>query len=149
MDWQTVLVGTIPAVASFAAATITVWLGFKYSLVQQKEAKRLEIRVNFLVQVFRDVEAVCARDPAALAERSHAVERAIADIQLFGTPDLVNLAKEFAEAWEGGGGADLQRLGKELRDELRKELGLCPLSSKLFNLRIGKPLTSPGTDPEP
>ena len=55
-----------------------------------------------------------------------ALEIAIADVQLLGSPEQVQLAQQFASEFVGLGHASLDQLLEALRQELRKELFLSP-----------------------
>jgi hypothetical protein len=63
-------------------------------------------------------------------------EKAVADIQLFGTPKQVELAQAFALGFAENGTHSLDPLLNELRQELRKELNLESVEPKIKYLRI-------------
>jgi hypothetical protein len=63
-------------------------------------------------------------------------ERSIADVQLFGSPKQVQLAREFAKNFARDGNASLDSLLNELRNALRKELNLAPVEPGITFLRM-------------
>ena len=65
-----------------------------------------------------------------------ALESAVADIQLLGSPDQVRLARQFALEFATKGKASLDPLLESLRSELRRELALTPLDEGITFLRI-------------
>jgi hypothetical protein len=74
-----------------------------------------------------------------------ALESAVADIQLLGSPEQVHLARQFALEFAGAGQASLDRLLEALRLELRKELALPPLMEGITFLRIVRDAETPRT----
>jgi hypothetical protein len=64
------------------------------------------------------------------------LEQAISDIQLFGTPDQVRLAQRFGEDLGKTQAAELDSLLTELRNSLRKELGMKAVPGRMLWLRV-------------
>jgi hypothetical protein len=59
-------------------------------------------------------------------------------IQLFGTPNQVEMAKRFASEFAQNQSASLDALLFDLRDSLRAELQLEPFESQITHLRIDR-----------
>ena len=60
------------------------------------------------------------------------------DLQLFGTPEQVRLARKFATDLGTTQEADRDALLNELRDSLRKEIGRKPVTGNVQWLKIGR-----------
>ncbi len=66
------------------------------------------------------------------------IERAVADIQLFGSPEQIKLVQPFATDLGTKKTAELNGLLASLRDSLRDELGAEPAAGRIVWLRIGR-----------
>jgi hypothetical protein len=96
----------------------------------------LELRVKYLIDAYRQLESAGNRvDPS---NKWPELESAIADIQLFGTPKQVEMAKRFATEFAENQSASLDDLLFNLRDTLRVELRLEPVESQIKYLRINQ-----------
>ena len=95
--------------------------------------KKKEIRISYLIDAFRRIEdASQRRDNDKLLQ----LESAIADIQLFGTKQQVELSRKFATDFANNRNADAMPLLYNLRDDLRKELNLEALTNTLSLIHI-------------
>lgn len=132
------LVTTIVAAASWYVA---------HALAKQRDRanKRRELLVGYLIDAYRRLEAGAAREMTV--EQAEAMESAIADIQLFGTPRQVQLVQDFALQIAETGGASIDDLLVSLRADLRAELGLTDVPARLQYLRFDK--TSISRSPTP
>jgi len=72
------------------------------------------------------------------AIEDEAVETAVAEIQLLGSPSQVRLADQFARAFSESGEADTEPLRQDLRVSLRRELLLEGVPPKRVWLRISR-----------
>jgi hypothetical protein len=99
--------------------------------------KRRELRVQYLIEAYRRLEAA---SNANLKEKRGDVESAIADIQLFGTLQQIQLAIKFADELSQKRVASLDELLIHLRKDLRAELQLekTPSNIKYLRLRDGE-----------
>ena len=96
--------------------------------------KRRELRVQYLIEAYRRLEAVSHANN--LKERRLDVESAIADIQLFGTPQQIQLAVKFAKELSEKEIASLDELLTDLRKDLRAELELEKTLLSIKHLRF-------------
>lgn len=96
---------------------------------------RRDLRVQHLLEAYRRLEGAANREKPTEENRA-ATESAIADVQLLGSSEQVQLARQFALDITGTGGASLNPLLEMLRRELRDELSLEPLHEKLTILRF-------------
>lgn len=122
----------VPALVALAVVALT----HLFSIYRDRENKRREQRLGYLVSVFRALSK--ANHHPRLYEVADEVEQAIADLQLFGTPEQVRLARKFATDLGTTQEADMDALLKELRNSLRKELGRKPVTENMQWLRIGR-----------
>ena len=98
--------------------------------------KKKELRIKYLISAWQLLESVSNRTDETL---QHNLEKAIADIQLFGTLKQIRLSREFALKFSQNKIADSTELLNELRNDLRKELNLDKVSSSDFiSLRVKK-----------
>jgi hypothetical protein len=123
------------AVPAFVALAV-VALTHLFSIYRDRENKRREQRIGYLVSVFRALSK--ANHRPRLHEIADEVEQAVSDLQVFGTPEQVRLAREFATDLGTKQEADMDTLLNELRDSLRQELGRKPVDSNMIWLKIGK-----------
>lgn len=116
--------------------TIAGW-GVLHFLSKRRDEmnKRKDIRINYLIQALRLLEAASNRDNNALY---HNLETAIADIQLFGTKQQIELAQQLAEELAQSRTSSSLDLLVSLREDLRKELLLEKVPNKFKFLRFTK-----------
>lgn len=98
--------------------------------------KRREQRISYLVGAFRLLAK--ANHHPRLYEIAGEVQQAVADIQLFGTPKQVAMAREFAMELGTKQAADIDGLLVALRDDLRAELGAEVIPDGFVWLRIDR-----------
>lgn len=131
MNWQLLaplLVTTVVAIVGWYAA-------HRHAAARDRIGKRREMIVQHLITAYRQLEPYHDVTPGNARE----MERAIADIQLLGSPEQVHLAQEFALAFARNGTALLDPLLLSLRAALRSELGLPPVEGGLKYLRVLDP----------
>ena len=93
----------------------------KLNVTRDEGAKRREIRVQYLLEAYRNLERSANR-----TQRSDRLtfESAIADIQLLGSPEQVELAQSVGESLAAHGTVRVNDLLESLREDLRAELHL-------------------------
>lgn len=124
----------VSAAVSALVAVAVVVLTHLFANRRERENKRREQRMNYLVCVFRSLSK--ANNHPRLHEVADELEQAIADIQLFGTPEQVKLIQQFAADLGTTQSAEMTSLLIELRDSLRVELGQPPIPGRVMWLRI-------------
>ncbi|MBB6146917.1 hypothetical protein HNQ77_004898 [Silvibacterium bohemicum] len=117
-------------------ALIVVSLSHFFTSHRDQVNRRREQRIEYLVTVFRALSK--ANNHPRLYEVADDVEQAVADIQLFGTPEQVRLVQEFATALGTKHEAELNPLLISLRDDLRSDLGAQSIPQRLIWLRIAR-----------
>ena len=120
------------------AAIAVYYLSSRDLKRQDREAKKQEIRLQFLIDAYRQIESSSNRSPEETWEAVKKIESAISDIQLFGTRKQVVLAQEVVDKVAAGGGMLFNELLDELRRDLRSELELEPLREGRRILRFTK-----------
>lgn len=110
-------------------------LGWWIVGLQQRHAVRRNMRIDYLLNAYRQLERASNRVPTS--QHGRAIEEAVADIYLLGTPKQVQLAAEFSKNFAQEGGADLTLLLTHLRNSLRRELLLEADESPRVSLRVG------------
>lgn len=117
-------------------ALIVVALSHLFTSHRDQINKRREQRIEYLVTVFRALSK--ANNHPRLYEVADDVEQAIADIQLFGTPQQVQLAQKFATDLGTKQEAEMNELLLSLRDNLRSDLGAESIPQRIVWLRVWK-----------
>ncbi len=114
------------------------WLVLHCLAIQRANtAKRKELVLEYLVSVFRDLSnEVAYREKSP--ERDKKLENSLSEIQIFGTIEQVSLAKSLADNLASDGVSEIAPLINNLRDSLRKELGLDAVSENISWLRLQK-----------
>jgi len=99
-------------------------------------AEKRRTRVAFLIEAYRRLESAGNRSLHQNSIHIAAIESALADIQLLGTPHQVKLAHDFSSDFAKNGSGTFDPLLYDLRDSLRQELDLEPVAEDLVYLRI-------------
>ncbi len=115
------------------AAGIFGWLIVHlFTMTRDRANKIRDLRTKYLIEAFQKLEKNSNRKEIDKKE----FEAVMADIQLFGTSQEAELAKEFISEFSGNKGASLNPLIHLLRENLRKELRLAPAKSNMAYLRL-------------
>ncbi|MEQ1947467.1 MAG: hypothetical protein ABL995_09765 [Bryobacteraceae bacterium] len=121
----------ITIVLAMAGWSIAYW-----SLLRRDRiAKKREMRTQYLIEAYRRLESAGNRHTQS-PDDSRKLESAIADIQLFGSTEQVELSRDFAVAFSTKRSASLDQLLELLRRDLRRELDLGEISDRITYLRI-------------
>ena len=120
-------------------------VGWSYTGYLSSERDRInkqrEVTTQYLIEAYRQIEIVCARDNKEDISIAmiQGLESAIADIQLFGSVKQIELARRVVKEIENASYSDPRYLLIELRTSLRSELELEALStdsSDIMHFRI-------------
>jgi hypothetical protein len=122
----------VPALVALTVVALT----HLFTIYRDRENKRREQRINYLVGVFRALTK--ANNHPRLYEVADELEQAVADIQLFGTPAQVKLVQQFATDLATKQSAEMNKLLMVLRDDLRSELGAKSVSDRVVWLRVSR-----------
>lgn len=133
MNWQLL----IPLLTTTTVAILGWLAGHALNVQRDRQNKRRDIRVQYLIEAYRHLEAGTCRGPIHETEFGKGFESAIADIQLFGTDEQARMAKELATAI-----ATRQEhvsagtLLMSLRNALRQELNLGAINEEPIHFRL-------------
>jgi hypothetical protein len=126
------------AFISAAIAGVIVVVGWyvvhQLTIKRDQANKRRDLRVQYLIKAYRRLEF--AGNRPLTEEVAPELERAVADIQLFGTPKQVELVQTFALGFAENKRHSLDPLLNDLRRELRNELNLESVQTGIKYLRI-------------
>jgi hypothetical protein len=140
------LIPWLPLIGPALAALVAiVGLGVTHALTSQRDlnAEKRKIRINFMIEAYRKLEAGSSRgkDQEKYSDQFHS---AIADIQLLGSPEQVEIAKRIAALLGRGTGepVTINELLIALRSELRNELNLKTVGTEIVILRSPEELSN-------
>jgi hypothetical protein len=131
---HTISVQLVQVVVSAVVALAVVGLTHLFTHRRDLEKDRRQQRVDYLVTAFRALTK--GVNHPRLYEVADELSQAIANIQLFGTPEQVRLAQKFAIELGTNKTASMDDLLMQLRDSLRSELGAEPVSGRVLWLHI-------------
>ncbi|MDI1273094.1 hypothetical protein [Polaromonas sp.] len=134
MDWRLAISLLVPE-----AVVVAGWfVVHRFNSAKDFAARRRELIVGYLIDAYRKLEK--SADPIEPQESWKDMESAIADIQLFGSGEQVNLAQQFAREIAQRQTAFATTLLEELRRSLRSELKLAPVAEPIIHLRFRRNL---------
>lgn len=94
-----------------------------------------KMQTDFLVKAFQGLSGAANCPPTSGGQHFRDMERAIADIQLFGSRAQIELVEKFMHEFEETKRASLDPLLNSLRKDLRKELGYEQITSNVWWFR--------------
>lgn len=124
----------VPLLVTATVAIVGWYAAHRLASSRDRLNKRRDLRVQYLIEAYRQLEFVSNR--RITPDTAPDFEKAIADIQLFGTPPQVALAHEFATNFARKGTHSLDPLLNHLRNSLREELNLETVPSGITFLRM-------------
>ena len=131
------IIKAITTVPTWIILIVGWFVGNYFSTKRAEVNKRRDLSTKFLIDAYRTLTIkISGRKPST--ERNSEFENLIADIQLFGSEEQVNLVKELVNTVATGSDADLDPLINSLRKSLRKELSLDPVVGNVEWLRDQK-----------
>lgn len=125
----------VTVLTSVVLAVFGWFVGYVATIRRDRLSKRRDLRTQYLLDAYRRLEGAGNRGEVNRDDEK-ALESAVADIQLLGSPEQAHLARQFALEFAGRGQASLDPLLEALRLELRRELSLQPLNEGITFLRI-------------
>lgn len=123
----------LPLILTAALAVVGWYAVHRLSMNRDQENKRRELRIQYLLEAYRRLEN--SSDRRDLSPYARDIESALADIQLLGSKDQVQLAHEFAVSMAKDQTASLDPLVANIGSELRRELGLDSLTNGIVVFR--------------
>ena len=135
-NWNELLNSNVLAALLASAVVVAGW---NVSSRRSVDEARRQFETRYLVDAFRVVYSV-SNVRCMHPSESEALTKAVGDLNIFGTPIQVDLARQFADAMASGGRALADDLLEDLRDELRRELAMDSLEGDdLLLVRFGIP----------
>jgi hypothetical protein len=129
---ETIFTSLISAVVG---GTVVAIITHALTIKREREQKKREFILKFLVEAWQNIEAG-SREQTDIHRKSEVLEKAIADIQLFGSATQIAMADKWAKEMVSKNSSDSTVLLNDLRDDLRRELGLPDPARKLFFFRL-------------
>jgi len=130
MDWKLFA----QLVVAFCVAVLGWWVGHGLSSRRDLANDRRKLRVSYLLEAYRRLEAGSNRSNAEPYRAQ--LESAIADVQLLGSPTQVKMARAFARDMAQHSEGSLDDLLADLRRSLRDELQLESADESIIFLRF-------------
>lgn len=130
MDWKLFAQLAVTLIVAIAGG----WIGHQLSMRRDLAGERRKLRVSYLLEAYRRLENASNRDDPKRCRPDF--ESAVADIQLLGSPDQVSMARQFAIEMARDRASSLDDLLFDLRQSLRAELELEPVSDRIMFLRF-------------
>ena len=132
----------IPLLITTLVAIVSWYIAHSAASKRDRANKKRDLQVQYLIEAYRSLESACVRHD--ILPRKEDIERAISDIQLFGSPKQVQFAKKVTHDVEQASYTDPRELLADLRKELRSELNLQPLSDTIWHFRVTGNVTDKG-----
>lgn len=129
----------IKILITIALAVVGWIVGYYFTTRKDINQKRRDISIEHLINAYRTL-AHELTERKLTDEKKAKLEMIISDIQLFGSPEQVRLAKDLVDAIVNGKGDifDLDLLINSLRNDLRSHIGLSKIEGNVRWLRFYK-----------
>lgn len=121
---------------SLCGVAIAAVLAHRFTSRRDLANRRQDLRTQYLLSAYRAVSASMNRDLRQSEEDARSLEQGLSDIQLLGSKVQAEMAAQIGRTMTSDGEADPAALLLALRDDLRDELELEPISEKPVNIRI-------------
>jgi hypothetical protein len=109
----------VPAIV----AVVGWFAAHQFNVYRDRQNKRRDLRVQFLLEAYRRLESVANREKKT-EEQMLAFESAVADVQLLGSSEQIAATVMYLRQHAAGGGAQIDEVLRLLRRDLRREVGL-------------------------
>ena len=134
----------IPIIGGVIAAAVAAVLAHRLTSQRDQANRRSDLRIEYLVGAYRALADTAHRDLVPNTDHVRAFERGLADVQLLGSESQAAMAVGIATQLAKTGQADFDDLLLSLRADLRRELGLEPVSGTPSHLRVTDRLSPTG-----
>lgn len=130
------LTAAVPLLSAVLGAVVGGFVVHRLTLRREVLGAQRTQRVAFLLDAYRKLLDASER-PRITPERRDNLESAFADIMLLGGPDEIAAAHRFEVEFVQNRAGSLDPVITALRDNLRRELGIVPVSlPSPYNLRL-------------
>jgi hypothetical protein len=130
---QTLMTALLALVSAVIGGGIVAFVNHLFTLRRERDNKRRELIVKYLLETYDAVAAPSFQDPK---DEMLAIERAIDRIQLFGDVELLKLTKMFCDDIKATGQSNTNELMNYVRSQVRRGLGLVAISQDFSILRF-------------
>ena len=125
-------------IVTIAVAAVGWIVANYFNSRRDRATKRRELITNHLITTYKILTIdITQRDPSP--ERDYKLESAIAELQLFGSKEQIELTKKLTDDINHKQEFLMDELINNLRNTLRKELGLSLVQGNVRWLRFEKP----------
>ncbi|HCO95504.1 MAG TPA: hypothetical protein DIU00_16410 [Phycisphaerales bacterium] len=108
-----------------AIITLIIYFFGNYLAAKRERAnKQRDLRIEYLISAYNKLANASWREPKPESQYFADMETAMADIQLFGTDSQITKANKFMGDFQKKGSASMDKLLRDLRDDLRREMDL-------------------------
>lgn len=107
----------------------------RLNLKHSRDDKRRELVTNHLIQAYRILTQEIGRRESSKSSMTK-LENLLSEIQLFGSPTQVEIARNIASETANKGVSEIDPLIENMRDSLRLELGLDKIDGNTIWLRF-------------
>lgn len=111
-----------------------------FNVFRDRNIKRRDMIVQYRLEAYRRLESAANRDKSE--EQALAFESAVADIQLLGSSEEIEITVKYLKAHAANSGGTIDDVLCLLRSNLRKELGLASPPGKPVFFRFERKLDS-------
>jgi hypothetical protein len=132
LDWRLLVTVGIPAIVIVVGWFLVHWL----TGVRDLKARKREARLKSLEAAY--MRLATASNRLLTDELKNDLETFVSEIQLYGTPQQITLMSRVVEGFVKGGRVPFDPLLEDLRNTIRAELKLEPVSGTVWWLRIGR-----------
>lgn len=123
-------------IGGVVAAAVAAVLAHRLTSQRDQANRRSDLRVEYLVGAYRAIADTAHRDLAPDAQHVRAFEQGLSDIQLLGSTAQAEMAVRAGRELASTGSTNLDDLLLSLRDDLRDELQLEPLTQTPYHVRV-------------
>jgi hypothetical protein len=139
VDWKLVFTIGVPATLVVIGWFFAHWLTARRELASRKREARLKALEAAYMRIATSSNRELTSD---LIEK---IETFVSEIQLYGTPNQVQLMNEVVNSFVRGQVVHYDELLADLRDTIRTQLELEPIDGPVWWLRLPKPLAESET----
>jgi hypothetical protein len=136
----------IPALSGLIGAAIGVFATHRFATTRDREQKRREFALKYLIEAWQCLEEG-SRPGLDVGRQAKILEKAVVDIQLFGSAEQIKLARQWTNEMVSKNNSQTTPLLRDFQQQIRRELGLQRSPEELFFFRltpIGKKMGESG-----
>ena len=119
--------------SAVVGGVIVATVNHLFFLRREKENKKRETLLRYLLEAYDDLSVVSNLDPK---DEVLQIERAIDSLQLIADDRLIELTRRYRDEMVSLGQTNTDDLMVYMRNLIRKELGLSPIAEAPFYLRL-------------